>query len=158
MASEHTCEEGWLVHDHRRYDEILERAEAAAEDGDWKGSLRLFRQLLEELRHHMALEDEVVYPLLEQETGDPNGEIAGLREEHANLERLLEGALTVVRNRDIDHLLDSMRPLHRALAEHNAWEEVVLHRLGGAGLIRDRGQVERVLAELRGTGDGVPAS
>lgn len=148
MATEHTGED-WLVHDHRRYDQALDRAEAAAEDGDWKEALNLFRELLEDLRHHMALEDEVVYPLLEKETGDPYGEIAGLREEHANLERLLESAVTVVRNRDIDQLLDSMRPLHRALADHSAWEEEVLRRLGGTALTCDRERVERALAELR---------
>jgi len=138
-------DEDWLVHDHRRFDEALARAQEAAEYGAWDEALRLFTELLEALALHMRLEDEVVYPALERETGDPAGELAGLRDEHRQLESLMEGARAVARERDIDHLLESLVPLRRALHEHARYEEEALARLGGEALTRNR---EAVLAAL----------
>lgn len=140
--------EDWLVHDHRRYDEALARAQEAAEDGAWGEALLLFTDLLEALSLHMRLEDEVVYPALERETGDPEGELAELREEHRQLAHLMEGALTVARERDIDHLLDALVPLRRTLHEHARYEEEVLARLGGEALTRNREAVLAALASL----------
>ncbi len=140
--------EDWLAHDHHRFDEALARAQEAAEDGAWDEALRLLTELLEALALHMRLEDEVVYPALERETGDPEGELAGLRDEHRQLESLMEGARTVARERDIDHLLEALVPLRRTLREHARYEEEALARLGGEALRRNREAVLAALAAL----------
>ncbi len=140
--------DNWLVHDHRRYDAALAECELAAEAGDWKAAIEGYRDFVSDLKLHMDMEDQVIYPLLERESGDPDGDIAELRAEHDNLERLLQDLAVVIRNRDIDHLLDSLVPLHRAMNAHNAFEEEVLARLASDRLL---GQREQILARLQST-------
>jgi len=140
--------DNWLVHDHRRYDAALAECELAAEAGDWKAAIEGYRGFVHDLKLHMDMEDQVIYPLLERETGDPDGEIAELRAEHDDLERLLQDLAVVIRNRDIDHLLDSLVPLHRAMNEHNAFEEQVLGRLASERVL---GQREEIVARLQST-------
>ena len=49
----------WLVHDHRKYDEMLTACEMAAEMADWKDAVNLFNKFTNELKSHMQLEDEI---------------------------------------------------------------------------------------------------
>ena len=74
-----------LVHDHRKYDRALEACEFAAEVEDWKTAVKLFNTFVEDLKLHMRMEDEVLYPLLEKESGDPKRELDLLGYEHDDL-------------------------------------------------------------------------
>jgi hypothetical protein len=136
----------WLVHDHHRYDAALDECEIAAGAGEWKEAIALFRSFLDELELHMRMEDEVVYPTVEQATGDPHGEIAELREEHEDLVRLLRDIGIILRTRDYDHFLESLVPLHRAMNKHNRHEEEVFRRVAHHSLFAQR---EDVLNRLR---------
>jgi hemerythrin-like domain-containing protein len=137
----------WLVHDHRKYDIALDECEIAAGAGEWKEAITLFRGFLDDLRLHVQMEEEVVYPAFEQETGDPHGEIAELREEHEYLVRLLRDITVVVRTKDYDHFLESLVPLHRIMNRHNRHEEDIFLRLGNESLLMRR---EEILSRLRG--------
>ena len=84
-------EKNWLAHDHRKYDAVLEDCFSAADICDWKTAISLFNGFVEELKLHMRMEDEVLYPLLREESGDPGGELALLGDEQhldAGLDRL----------------------------------------------------------------------
>lgn len=136
----------WLVHDHRKYDALLEDCELAAGAGEWKEAIALFRELIDDLGLHIRMEEEVLYPMFERKSGDPQGEIAMLREEHEEIERLLRDLMTVIKIQDFDHLLDSLIPLHKAMKEHNAHEETVFLGPDGEALLARR---EDILERLK---------
>lgn len=135
----------WLVHDHRKYDEALSYCELVAGAGEWKEAVALFNAFVEDLRLHMRMEDEVLYPLFVAETGDPDHEIADLGEEHDDIVRLLGDLLTIIKTNDIDHFDESLPHLHRALRKHNAHEESALRRLGSESILLRR---DEILARL----------
>lgn len=134
----------WLVHDHHKYDAALAECEAAAGAGQWKEAVRLFYELVEDLKLHMRMEDEVLYPLFE-ETGDPEGAIAELSEEHDDLVRLLHDLAHVIKTNDFDHFLESLVPLRKAMARHNEHEEDVFRRKADTRLLMRR---DEILARL----------
>lgn len=138
----------WLVHDHRKYDAALQACEFAAGAEDWKEAARIFYDLVEELKLHMRMEDEVLYPFFVKEHGDSQGEIAALSSEHDTIVRLLKDLAAVIKNRDFDHFEESLKPLYEALTEHNEHEEQVFSRLSGHALLARREEVERRLATL----------
>jgi iron-sulfur cluster repair protein YtfE (RIC family) len=62
----------WLVHDHDKYDAVLNECEIAADVGEWKKAKHLFQDFVSDLKLHMQMEDEVLYPLFIEENGDRN--------------------------------------------------------------------------------------
>ena len=109
----------WLVHDHHKYDVALDECEMAADVGEWKNAKRLFQDFVTDLKLHMQMEDEVLYPLFVEESGDPDGIINHLSEEHDYLVRLVQDLAYIIKANDFDHFLDSLEPLHKAMNQHN---------------------------------------
>lgn len=138
----------WLVHDHHKYDEMLTECEMAAEMADWKDAVRLFNEFLNELKLHMQMEDEVIYPIFEKKENE-QGEITELHEEHDNLVRLLNDLVSVIKTKNIDHFMDSLIPLHKAMNEHNEHEEAAFQRLGNDSLLNHRDEIMRRLSALQ---------
>lgn len=131
----------WLVHDHRKYDRALEDCEFAAEVEDWKTAVKLFKTFAEDLKLHMQMEDEVLYPLLEEESGDPKGELVLLGHEHDDLVRLLGDLIDVIKTKNFHHFEESLRPLRKVMIQHNDYEEMVFLSLGTESLLLRRDEI-----------------
>lgn len=138
----------WLVHDHRKYEQTLEACEIVAGAGDWKEAVQLFREFVNDLKLHMRMEDEVVYPFFKDEVGDPDNDIDVLSTEHDYLVNLLNELAAVIKHKDFDHFEESLKPLIRAMAEHGAHEEAVLSRMGSDSLLTRRDEILQRLNEL----------
>ncbi len=136
----------WLVHDHRKYDAALDECELAAGAQEWKAAIALFKEFVKDLELHMRMEDEVLYPLFAQETGDPEGEIELLTDEHENIARLLQDLAIIIKTKNFDHFEDSLHPLHRIMNEHNVHEEAAFRRLGSDSLLMRR---DEIMARLK---------
>jgi hemerythrin superfamily protein len=139
----------WLVHDHLKYDAMLSECEMAAEMASWKDAVRLFNTFTSDLKLHMLLEDEVIYPLFEQTGDDSEDDMALLHEEHDNLVRLLRDLDSVIKTKNIDHFMESLLPLHKAMNEHNEHEEIVFRRLGNDSLLTRREEVMNRLSAIQ---------
>ena len=133
-------EANWLAHDHRKYEAALAECELAAGAGEWKEAVQRFREFVEDFKLHMRMEDEVVYPLFAAQ-GDPDGAIASLSDEHDTIVRLLRDLSYVIKRSDADHVLDSLPPLRRAMAEHNAHEETVFLGAGSDSVLLRRTEI-----------------
>ena len=139
--------DNWLTHDHHKYDEMLSECEMAAEMADWKDAIRLFDEFIIELKLHMQLEDEVLYPLFEKKQNDD--EMSVLHEEHENLIRLLRDLICVIKTKNVDHFIDSLVPLHEAMNEHNKHEEIVFEHLGSDSLLTRRDEIIERLSAIK---------
>jgi len=131
----------WLVHDHDKYDALLDECEVAAEVGEWKNAKRLFQEFVTDLKLHMQMEDEVLYPLFQEKNGDPEGIITHLSEEHDYLARLVHDLAYIINANDFDHFLDSLSPLHRAMKQHNEHEESVFLNMANQSILMRRDEI-----------------
>ncbi len=139
----------WLIHDHHKYDVMLTECEMAAEMADWKDAVRLFNKFITDLKFHMQLEDEVLYPLFAKKEADSESEIAELYEEHDNLIRLLQDLVCIIKTKNIDHFMESLLPLHKAMNEHNEHEEAVFQSLGDDSLLTQRDEIISRLSAIQ---------
>lgn len=135
----------WLVHDHRKYDAALDECEMAAETGEWKNAKHLFHEFVTDLKLHMQLEDEVLYPVFVEENGDPDGVIFHLGEEHDYIVRLVNDLTYIIRANDFDHFLDSLEPLHKAMNQHNEHEEKVFLNMSSQSILMRRDEIMKRL-------------
>lgn len=131
----------WLIHDHHKYDEMLTECEMAAEMADWKNAVHLFNEFIKELKLHMQLEDEVLYPLFEKTQDNSHDQITVLHEEHDNLIRLLHDLDSIIKTNNIDHFMESLLPLHEAMNEHNEHEEAVFQHLEDDSILMRRDEI-----------------
>lgn len=131
----------WLVHDHRKYDALLSECEMAAEMADWKGAIDLFNKFVAELKLHMQMEDEVLYPFFEKEVSGASEKIEVLAEEHDEIVRLLRDLVSVIKAKNIEHFLESLLPLHEVMNEHNEHEESVFLNMGNDSLLMHRDEI-----------------
>ncbi len=143
----------WLVHDHHKYDVALENCETAADVGEWKNAKRLFQDFVSDFKLHMRMEDEVLYPLFREESGDPDGVISHLSDEHDYLAHLVHDLAYIIKSNDFDHFLDSLEPLHHAMNRHNKHEEKVFLNLAKPSILMRR---EEIIARLKTVEDKQP--
>ena len=139
----------WLVHDHQKYDAILDECEMAADAGEWKNAKSLFQNFVTELKLHMQIEDQVLYPLFIEENGDPNGVIAHLSEEHDYLVHLVKDLSYIIKANDFDHFLDSLEPLHKAMNRHNKHEEKVFLAMTNQSILMRRDEIIARLSTMQ---------
>lgn len=127
----------------------LSECEEIAEEGLWADAIQAYERFVDELKLHMRMEDEVLYPRFEQHYGDPRGELAYLGAEHDNIARLLHDLAHVIQRKDYEHFLASLKPLHKALKEHNVNEEMLFLSLEDDQMLMDRAEIMRQLNALQ---------
>ena len=140
----------WLIHDHRKYEEALKACEIAAGVEEWKEAVQRFDAFVADLKLHMRMEDEVLYPFFKEEVGDPNDEIGELSDEHDKVAQLLRDLAVVIKNKNYDHFEECLVPLYKTLMEHNAHEEAVFSRMSDHALLTRRDEILRRLEALQG--------
>jgi len=138
----------WLIHDHRKYDAALKACEIAAGVEEWKEAVQRFNEFAADIKMHMRMEDEVLYPFFKEEVGDPDDEIGELSYEHDKVARLLSDLAVVIKHKDFDHFEECLEPLYKTLTEHNAHEEAVFSRMGDHALVTRREEILRRLEAL----------
>lgn len=139
----------WLAHDHKQYDEVLAECEKIAEAGLWEEALKIYKDFVEDLKLHMRMEDEVLYPLFEAQHGDPRGEIACLSEEHDLIVQLLQDLAFVIKRKDYEHFLASLKPLHKVLNQHNDSEEYVFLTMEDDSILMRREEIMSRLNDMQ---------
>ncbi|MFW2438337.1 MAG: hemerythrin domain-containing protein [Arenicellales bacterium] len=131
----------WLVHDHDKYDAALNKCEIAADVGEWKKAKHLFQNFVSELKLHMQMEDEVLYPLFIEENSDSVGAIIHLSEEHDYIVRLVHDLSSIIKKNDFDHFLDSLVPLKKAIKQHNDHEEIIFLNMANQSILMRREEI-----------------
>ena len=144
----------WLVHDHHKYDAALDECEMAADVGEWKNAKDLFQNFVSDLKLHMQMEDEVLYPLFIEENGDPDGVINHLSEEHDYLVHLVHDLAYIIKSNDFDHFLDCLEPLHTAMKQHNEHEESVFLNMANQSILMRRDEIIERLNAVKKTSSG----
>jgi iron-sulfur cluster repair protein YtfE (RIC family) len=117
-----------LAWDHDRLDALEQAAHFSRDAGDLTAAFDLFARFASGLSRHIAAEENLVFPLLEERAGLPPsvGPTAVMRDEHRRIRELIEeidGAIG-----DAAGEVDApRRALRELLALHNLKEERVLY-------------------------------
>jgi hemerythrin-like domain-containing protein len=140
----------FLGSDHRACDDLFATAEAAAAQKNWDDARSLFGQFQAAMAHHLAMEEEVLFPAFESRTGMSSGPTQVMRMEHAQMRDLMQEMAKAVAAGNQDSYLGLSETLNMLMQQHNLKEENMLYpmsdRVLGAdsdSLIRDMEAVAR---------------
>jgi hemerythrin-like domain-containing protein len=134
-----------FTQDHHRCDALWAELEAA---GDSKErALQLWRAFDQAMRRHFAMEEEVLFPAIEQATGMHGpGPTMVMRHEHAQMRAMLDQMGEAANSGDMGSLLDQGDTLLMLIQQHNVKEEGIVYRLADDALSPAWSEIEARLA------------
>ena len=135
----------YMSADHRRCDAHFVATEEAVLSGDWAGAAAAFRRYGDALDAHLAMEEEVLFPAFEQETGMTGGPTSMMRAEHRELRALLRRVEDALAHREVEAWLGSSETLRILAQQHDLKEEGVLYPMMDRALA---GQQDALLARI----------
>lgn len=136
----------FLAPDHKHCDELFAAAEAAVAAADWEAAAGGFNRFHAAMRHHFAMEEEVMFPAFEERTGMRNGPTAVMRSEHQQMNMLFDQMAYAVTHRQQNDYLGDAETLLLVMQQHNIKEEQILYRMADRALAAE---LEEVLGRMR---------
>jgi hemerythrin-like domain-containing protein len=124
----------FFTNDHRACDELWAAVEAAAEAGDATAAQAAFAVFDAAMRRHFDMEEQVLFPALEEATGMTMGPTRMMRMEHEQMRGLLSQMATTASS-DLDALVEQGDTLLMVTQQHNVKEEGIVYPMA-AGQLR----------------------
>ena len=131
----------FLANDHRTCDDLFASAEEAAGKGNWASACGLFDRFRAAMAHHLAMEEEVLFPAFEARTGSGMGPTEVMRMEHAQMRGLMQEMATAAEAGDLARYLGASETLNMLMQQHNLKEENMLYPMSDRVLGSERDAV-----------------
>ncbi|MEO8600320.1 MAG: hemerythrin domain-containing protein [bacterium] len=117
----------YLGTDHKRCDQLFAAAEHGVDQGDWDQAKAAFQHFSEAQVHHMAMEETILFPAFEKETGNTNGPTSVMRAEHKQMLELMQQMDEAIAKLDAPNFFGYAETLNIMLQQHNMKEESMLY-------------------------------
>jgi iron-sulfur cluster repair protein YtfE (RIC family) len=117
----------FMSRDHKACDESFARAEEAASAGDWQAATSAFELFHRAMERHLAMEEEVLFPAFEEDTGMSGGPTDMMRVEHEQMRSLFGEMAAAVAAHDANQYLGLSDTLLVLMQQHNMKEEGMLY-------------------------------
>lgn len=141
----------YLASDHRQCDDYFAAAEEFAAKGNWDAAKDSFEQFRSAMTHHFGMEEQLLFPAFERETGNTMGPTRMMRMEHEQMRELFTHMAAAVAARDANDYAGLSETLLIILQQHNLKEEQVLYPMSDQAL---GARVGELLQQMK----GVPGS
>jgi hemerythrin len=136
----------FLAPNHQLCDNLFAEAEAYAAQGDWDNAATKFLDFQNALRHHFAMEEEVMFPAFEGNTGMTQGPTSMMRSEHQQMICMLNLMADAVARKNREAYLGDADTLLIIMQQHNMKEEQMLYRMADQALA---GELDEVVGRMR---------
>ena len=138
----------FLGTDHRACDDLFASAENAVAQKNWDSARSLFARFESAMAHHLAMEEEVLFPAFEARTGMSMGPTQVMRSEHEQMRGLIEDMARAAAGSDRDGYLGLSETLNMLMQQHNVKEENMLYPMSDQVLAADR---DRLINSMQAT-------
>ncbi|MCP4002344.1 MAG: hemerythrin domain-containing protein [Gammaproteobacteria bacterium] len=139
----------YMQQNHRECDELFVHVEASASDGNWADTASHFESFNKLLEQHLNMEEQVLFPAFETETGHTQGPTAVMRMEHEQIRGLIAELKTCYENQDSQRFLGLSESLMMLIQQHNMKEEQMLYPMTDQAL----SDTAAVLADMQALGE-----
>ncbi len=136
--------------DHRACDELFASAENAVSQKDWDAARELFGRFNAAMQHHLAMEEEVLFPAFEARTGNAMGPTQVMRMEHVQMRALLQDMAQAVTDTNQNGFLGLSETLNMLMQQHNLKEENMLYPMSDQVLAGEREDLIRSMESRAG--------
>ena len=144
----------FLGNDHRACDDLFASAEEAVGNRNWDSARSLFGRFQAAMAHHLAMEEEALFPAFEDRTGMRSGPTQVMRMEHTQMRDLLQGMQDAVAAANQDGFLGLSETLNMLMQQHNLKEENMLYPMADRVLGDER---ESLIRDMEASASPRPA-
>ena len=137
-----------LQEHHKHCDDDFATAEDAAQKGDWTGCAASFGKFRTEMLAHFGVEEDVLFPAFEQQTGMAGGPTQVMRSEHVQMRELLRQMDEALAQKSADGFGGAAETLLVMMQQHNMKEENILYPMCDQALGADGNIASRIEAGL----------
>ena len=124
----------YMLADHRRCDDLFAAAEAAAANNDPAAAQAEFAAFHQGMRHHLGMEETILFPAFEQATGSNMGPTRIMRMEHEQMRELFAQMQAALDARDTSTYAGLAETLLILMQQHNMKEELMLYPMADRAL------------------------
>ncbi len=129
-----------FAEDHRRCDDLFARLEESLSHNRWSEVTEGFSKFTATLERHLAIEEESLFPALEEHLGTPLGPVEVMRSEHVSMRELIQQLEQEISRQDSARCLSLCETLLILIQQHNLKEEQVLYHMADEALPAERAQ------------------
>lgn len=126
-----------LQNHHKLCDEDFAKAEELAQRGDWSACAASFGTFRDEMLTHFGIEEEVLFPAFERQTGMTGGPTQVMRHEHTQMRDLLQQLVDALAQKNADGFGGAAETLLVMMQQHNMKEENILYPMCDQALDQD---------------------
>jgi len=119
----------FMTGEHRMCDTTFAEAEQAVANGDWGAAEKAFLQFSNETLTHFKREEDELFPVFEEQTGNTQGPTQVMRYEHDQVKGLIGKMAEAVESQDKDAYLSLCESMMILLQQHNMKEEQMLYAM-----------------------------
>ncbi len=139
----------YLSNDHGTCDELYSSLENIVTKGDWEKTHKKAQVFFDAMEQHFALEEEILFPTLEDYTGMTMGPTAVMRMEHKQMRVLMKEMQEALAEKNKDTVLGSGETLLILIQQHNMKEENILYPMADDALSEEANEIVQRMDELR---------
>lgn len=137
----------FMTQHHKTCDDLLVEAEAMLANKDWTAFATLWAKFEKETLHHFDLEEQILFPAFEEQTGMTAGPTMVMRQEHAQVKAMLEQMASAIEQQDIERAMGSSESIMIFIQQHNMKEEQILYPMTDNHLSNNAEIVEKMKAQ-----------
>lgn len=119
--------QNFMTQHHKSCDDLLVDAEGALASGDWSTFEVSWRRFDNETQHHFALEEDILFPAFEQQTGMTGGPTMVMRQEHNQVKALFEQMHQAIQDQAMERAMGIIESTMLLIQQHNMKEEQILY-------------------------------
>lgn len=141
----------FMTNMHRECDQLLTQAEDFLDNGQFDEALAKYIAFKEETLQHFTMEEEYLFPMLEEKSGMGNmGPTNVMRMEHAQAKSLFEKMDEAYNAKDKERAFALGESMNILLQQHNLKEEQMLYTMMNSALAEN---ADEIVAKLQNYGN-----
>ncbi len=119
----------YMTHDHRECDNLYAPLEEAINKEDWDKALELYVPFKEAMLRHFAMEEDVLFPKMEEFIGGGEGPIYVMKMEHSQIKSIINSLGEAIEAKDKAKALGYGETFMIMTQQHNMKEEQILYTM-----------------------------
>ncbi len=119
----------YMTTDHRECDNLYAPLEVALNDGDFEKALELFIPFKNAMLKHFAMEEEVLFPKMEEFMGSGEGPIYVMKMEHSQIRSIINQLGEAIEAKNQEKALGLGETFMIMTQQHNMKEEQILYNM-----------------------------
>ncbi|HEC84987.1 MAG: hemerythrin domain-containing protein [Candidatus Parabeggiatoa sp. nov. 2] len=141
-----------LSHEHSRCDKLFAQSEESVAKTQWARAATEFADFKAAMERHFTMEEQVLFPTVEERTGQTMGPTQVMRMEHQQMRQVFADMQDSLTQQDSEQYLGLSETVLMLMQQHNAKEEQMLYPMSDQVLSDD---VPSILNQMRTQGDSV---